>query len=68
MHEAAIQLDRDSSAHKPSRPHWVDDELVDHTRRVWGPRYRRDLSDDECIEIVLNMSMVLRSLSGRMAS
>lgn len=34
---------------------WISDELLQQTRRVWSPLYGRDLSDDEAIEILLNV-------------
>lgn len=40
-----------------------DRSLVEHTRRVWQPRARRELTEDDCREIqrnVLGFMTVLR--------
>ena len=42
----------------PDRPlslAWMTDELIAETQRVWSPRYGRDLSTDEAVEILRNV-------------
>ena len=42
----------------PGRPlslAWMTDELIAETQRVWSPRYGRDLSTDEAVEILRNV-------------
>jgi hypothetical protein len=42
----------------PDRPlslAWMTDELIAETKRVWSPRYGRDLSTDEAVEILRNV-------------
>jgi hypothetical protein len=63
---ASREVHQSGDSHRPS-PQWITAELVDYTRRVWEPRYRRALTDGEIIEIILNISITLRSLVGRSA-
>lgn len=39
-----------------------DPSLVEYTRRVWQPRARRELSQDDCLEIQRNVFGFLRVL------
>lgn len=34
---------------------WITDELIAEHRRVWSSRYRRIISEEEAIEIIMNI-------------
>lgn len=42
-----------------SMPNWVSAELISQTLEVWQPRYRRTLTADDAIEILLNVAALL---------
>ena len=48
---------------KPPRdlclPDWLSAELISQTLEVWQPRYRRTLTPDDAIEILLNVAALL---------
>lgn len=44
-------------------PTWVTTELVEHTIRVWQPYYSVPLTPNEAVEIIGNVSRLLRVLS-----
>lgn len=46
-------------------PEWVTPELVAHTLRVWGPRYRKPLSVADAVEIVLNVARLYSVVQAR---
>ncbi len=42
----------------PSRPlaqAWITDELIAENRRVWSKAYGRSISEDEAVEIIMNL-------------
>lgn len=41
---------------------WISDELIRDTQRVWSPRYGRDLSEDEAVEILMNVKRLAELL------
>ncbi|MCC6906833.1 MAG: hypothetical protein IT430_02740 [Phycisphaerales bacterium] len=34
---------------------WITDELIAEHRRVWSSRYRRIITEEEAIEIIMNI-------------
>lgn len=51
------------SAARSAIPAWITPELLDHTRRVWEPRYGRALTTSDLVEIVLSFSTLFRTLT-----
>lgn len=47
--------DHNDSPGRPLSLAWITDDLVAETRRVWSPVYGRVLSDDEAVEILMNV-------------
>jgi hypothetical protein len=43
------------AAVRPLSTHWMSDELVADTRRVWSKAYGRVISDEEVVEILTNV-------------
>jgi hypothetical protein len=41
---------------------WISDELVEETRIVWARAYGRDVSDDEAMEILMNVKRLAEAL------
>jgi len=49
----------------PKRPlsqAWITDELIAETRRTWSPIYGRVISDDEAVEILVNVKRLAEVL------
>lgn len=49
----------------PKRPlsqAWITEELIVETRRTWSPIYGRVISDDEAIEILVNVKRLAELL------
>jgi len=40
---------------RPPGAAWITDEAIADTRRVWSPYYGRELTDDEAVEILMNV-------------
>ena len=40
-------------------PAWVTTGFIDETMRVWQPRSKKALTQDDAIEIIMNMSRLL---------
>lgn len=34
---------------------WITDDMIEDTRRHWSPRYGYELSDDDAVEILMNI-------------
>ncbi len=47
--------DHHDSPVRPLSQAWITDDLVAETRRVWSPAYGRVLSDEEAVEILMNV-------------
>lgn len=47
---------------RPSRPAWIPDALLAETIRVWSKAYRRQISEDEAIEILTNVKRLGEAL------
>lgn len=45
----------DSVAERPLSTLWLSDERIAEARRVWSKAYGRVLSEEECIEILMNV-------------
>lgn len=43
-------------------PHWLTTELQQEIRDVFGPKYKRPLSDEEVSEIAMNLSEVIEEI------
>lgn len=41
---------------------WITDELIAEHRRVWSSRYRRTISQEEAIEIIMNIKRFAESV------
>lgn len=44
-----------SAAARPLSTQWLSDERISEARRVWSKAYGRVISDDEAIEILMNV-------------
>jgi hypothetical protein len=44
-------------------PPWVDEALVRETQRVWGNYYPGGLTTDEAVEVIINVSQLLETLT-----
>ena len=40
---------------RPPGSGWITDELIRKTRETWSPRYGYELSEAECVEILMNV-------------
>jgi hypothetical protein len=47
---------------RPPGGGWITDAMVEITRRHWSPRYGYELSDAECVEILMNVKRVAQVL------
>jgi hypothetical protein len=43
-------------------PGWITPEVVEQTRTVWQPYYHSPLTDDDAIEILLNVGNLFQLL------
>jgi hypothetical protein len=41
---------------------WITEAMVQDTRRHWSPRYGRELSDAEAVEILMNVKRLAQVL------
>lgn len=41
---------------------WITQAMVEDTRRVWSPRYGRQLPDAEAVEILMNVRRLAQVL------
>lgn len=46
----------------PGAPRWVTDELIAHTLRVWQPRYKKELTPQDALEILMNVTELFKVL------
>jgi hypothetical protein len=49
----------------PGRPlslAWITDDLLTYTREVWSKAYGRPISEDEAIEILLNVKRLAEAM------
>lgn len=54
--EQAIEL-------PPGTPAWISEEMVEHTLRVWQPRYRTPLTVEDAVSILVSTGRLLHVLS-----
>jgi len=47
----------------PGTPSWISAELVEHTLRVWQPRYEATLSPEDAIGILVGAARLMNALS-----
>jgi hypothetical protein len=52
---------RDLSSDAVMQP-WMTTELLEHTQRVWSPRYGYELSEEDAIEILTNTRRIAEAL------
>ena len=48
----------DQTSSVPNRPlaqAWITDELIAENQRVWSNAYGRSISEDEAVEIIMNL-------------
>jgi len=45
----------DAIPRRPPGAAWITDEAVEDTRRVWSPYYGRELTENEAVEILMNV-------------
>lgn len=50
---------------RQAAPSWITPELIEQTLRVWQPRSRARLTTDDAIQIILSVSSLAHTLSGR---
>lgn len=43
-------------------PEWIDEQLIEQTKAVWGPHYGRTLTTAEAVEILLNVGRLLDAI------
>lgn len=51
-----------AAAGRPLSLAWITDELLAHTREVWSRAYGRPVSEDEAIEMLLNVKRLAETL------
>ena len=44
-------------------PAWMTPELIESTLRVWQPYYEKPLTTDDAVEILRNVSQLMRALA-----
>lgn len=48
----------------PGAPRWVTPELLEHTLRIWQPRYKSRLTPEDALGIIMNVSQLNSVLTG----
>ena len=43
-------------------PGWITTDVIEETRAVWQPYYRKELTDDEVVALLLNVGTLFRIL------
>jgi hypothetical protein len=49
---------------RPLSEEWITDELVAETRRVWSRHLRRVVTDEEAIEMLINVRHAALAIMG----
>ncbi|MCG3128290.1 MAG: hypothetical protein CHACPFDD_03168 [Phycisphaerae bacterium] len=49
---------------RPLSAAWITDELLAETRRVWSRHLRRDVHDEEAIEMLINVRNAAMAILG----
>jgi hypothetical protein len=44
-------------------PSWITIELIEHTKKVWQPRYKSPLTAEDAVTILLNVSRLFSLFS-----
>jgi hypothetical protein len=52
---AGSPLTAGATAERPLSTAWITDELIAEHRRVWSKAYRRPISAEEAVEIIMNI-------------
>lgn len=59
---------KESDDTPPARPAWISNNLVAETLRVLQPRYPETLTEDEAVEILMNVGELFDFAVGRPAA
>ena len=51
-----------NNSHDVDLPGWVSEDLLAHTRRVFGMAYSREIDQSEAVEILTNVRHLVESL------
>jgi hypothetical protein len=55
-----VTKNMDNHLHVPAgAPAWVDEELIDSTIELFGPRYDGGLTEEQALEIILTITKAL---------
>ncbi len=44
-------------------PPWVDETLIEETKRVWSRYYPKGLTTDEAVEVIINVSQLIETVT-----
>jgi hypothetical protein len=44
---------------RPACPEWVTDDLLDRTREVWSNAYGRPVTEEEAVEMLINVKRLV---------
>lgn len=58
----AVETTKSASANS-ALPSWMTPELIESTQRVWQPYYEKPLTTDDAVEILRNVSQLMRALA-----
>ena len=56
-------VEPDQASVPPGAPAWVTPELIEHTVHVWQPFYKRELTPEDALELLLSADRLLEFLS-----
>ena len=51
----------------PGAPRWVTEERIAHTLRVWQPYYKKELTPQDALEMVMNVTELFEVLHSKPA-
>ena len=57
-----MALQKQSPNRYSALPGWITPQVVEQTRAVWQPYYKSPLTDDDAIEILLNVGNLFQLL------
>lgn len=47
---------------RPPGAAWITDDMIEDTKQHWSPRYQRELSSAEAVEILMNVKRLAQLL------
>lgn len=50
------------SRRRPVSMRWISDDLIEETRRVWSPLYKREITEVEAVEMLMNVKRLAEVL------